>query len=175
MQDWLSYAEKHGIKLLDNGPCQFCGAPVLNGVAECHQNVNHIAELLDYSDPANYTTRFLSVDALALQHCEVHGPWNNYIHFARLVLIFEKSVEWNYSLTPILSNAVNDYKRNRSAVRTPPPKGERGEITTADILTASSPEECRTTVKEWAYSVYEAFYGYREDIEPIVANFLLKR
>ncbi len=175
MQNWQTYAEKHGIELLENGPCQFCSALVSKGVAECHKNVHHIAELLDYNDPANYTTRFLSVDALALQHCEVHGPWNNYIHFARLVLIFEKNIAWNYQLTPILSNVVNDYKRNRAAARTPPPTGERGKITTVDLLVAKTPEACREIVKEWAHSVYQAFYGYREEVEPIVTNFLLKR
>lgn len=80
MHDWQSYAAKHGIALQETGPCQFCGAPVSDGVAECHQNVHHIAELLDYNDPATYMTRFYAVDAIALQHYELHGPWNNYIH-----------------------------------------------------------------------------------------------
>ncbi|PJJ79726.1 DUF5946 family protein [Mucilaginibacter auburnensis] len=175
MQNWQTYAEKHGIKLLDKGPCQFCGAPVLNGVAECHQNVHHIAEILDYNDPANYITRFLSVDAMALHHYEVHGPWNNYIHFARLVLIFENKVDWNYSLTPVLSDVVNDFKRTHKPITTPPTVGQRGSITTVDLLTANTPNPCQQIVKDWAYSVYKAFYNYKPAVEPIVAAFMLNR
>ena len=175
MHDWQSYAAKHGIALQDTGPCPFCGAPVPGGVAECHQNVHHIAALLDYNDPANYVTRFFSVDALALQHYELHGPWNNYIHFARLVLIFEKNVQWDYTLTPLLSNVVNDYKRNRERCLSPPPTGQRGKLTTVGILAATTPEEWREIVKNWAHSVYEAFYNYREEVEPIVSQFLAKR
>nr|WP_294796500.1 DUF5946 family protein [uncultured Mucilaginibacter sp.] len=175
MHDWQSYAAKQGIALQNTAPCQFCGAPVNGGVAECHHNVHHIAELLDYNDPANYVTRFYAVDALALQHYELHGPWNNYIHFARLVLLFEKNVEWNYTLTPLLSNVVNDYKRNREPFPSPPPAGQRGTITTVDILSAKTPEECKSVVKNWAYSVYEGFYAYREEAEPIVSQFLAKR
>jgi hypothetical protein len=175
MHDWQSYAAKHGISLQDTGPCQFCGAPVSGGVAECHQNVHHIAGLLDYIDPVNYITRFFSVDALALQHCELHGPWNNYIHFARLVLIFENNVQWNYTLTPLLSNVVNDYKRNRNPLLTFPFAGQRGKITSVDLLAAKTPEECRYIAKNWAHSVYEAFYGYRREVEPIVSQFLAKR
>jgi len=175
MNDWQSYAAKHGIALQSTGPCQFCGSSVWGGVAECHQNVHHIAELLDYNDPANYLTRFFSVDALALQHCELHGPWNNYIHFARLVLIFEKKTQWNYTLTPLLSNVVNDYKRNLSQLLAPPPAGKRSKLTTLDILAAKTPEDCREIVKSWAYSVYQAFYSYREDVEFIVTQFMAMR
>jgi hypothetical protein len=175
MQDWLSYAEKHEIALQDIGPCQFCGAPVLRGVKECHHNISHIAEMLDYNDPANYVTRFLSVDAMALQHYELHGPWNNYIHFARLVLIFEKNVQWNYTLTPLLSNVVNDYKRDKSTHPSPPIKGQRGTITTVDLLAAKTPEQCREIVRNWGHNVYEAFYSYREEVEIIVSRFISKR
>ena len=175
MHDWQSYAAKHGIVLRDTGPCQFCGAPGSNGVAECHQNVHHIAELLDYNDPANYMTRFYAVDAIALQHFELHGPWNNYIHFARLALIFEKNVEWNYTLTPLLSNVVNDYKRNREQSLSPPLAGLRGKLTSVDILAAKTPDQCKVIVKNWGRSVYEAFYSYREEVEPIVSKFLAQR
>jgi hypothetical protein len=175
MHDWQSYAAKHGIALQDTGPCQFCGARVSGGVAECHQNAHHITDLLDYNDPTNYLTRFLSVDALALQHYELHGSWNNYIHFARLVLLFEKNFEWNYTLTPLLSNVVNDYKRNREQFLSPPPAGQRGKLTTVDILATKAPEECKAIVKAWAHGVYKAFYSYREEVEPIVSQFLAKR
>lgn len=174
MQDWLSYAIKNGIELQDSGACKFCGAAVTGGVVECHNNTNYIAALLNYNDPANYTTRFLSVDAMALQHYELQGPWNNYIHLARLALIFENKIDWNYKLTPILSIAVNDFKRYHISAITPL-EGQRGKMTAVDLLSAQSNEECRELVKKWAFSVYEAFYGYHSEVENIVSRFLQKR
>ncbi len=79
---------------------------------ECHNNTNRISEILDFNDPENYAARFLSVDAMALQHCELHGPWNNHIHIALLLLVFEKGIRWHYDLTPLLSNIVNEYEKS---------------------------------------------------------------
>ncbi len=175
MHDWQSYAVKHGIKLNNTGPCQFCGAAVSGGVAECHKNVHHLSTVLDFGEPANHFNRFLSVDALALQHYELHGPWNNYVHYSRLVLIFEKQVQWNYSLTPILSNIVNDFKRHHEQSATAPAIGLRGAMTTMDLLNAQTTEACRATVKDWAHSVYEAFFGYRSAVDNIVSDFIHRR
>lgn len=174
MRDWLAYAKKTGIELQDRGPCQFCGAPVQGGVMECHDNTSTIAGWLDYNEPANYKTRFLSVDAMALQHYELHGPWNNYIHFARLVLIFEMEVDWNYKLTPLLSDVVNDFKRQQKPLLTLP-QGQRGTLTTADCRVAQSAESCRQLVRKWARSVYEAFKIYRSEVDLIVSRFIEKR
>ncbi len=174
MQDWFSYAIKNGIELKDAGDCQFCGAPAKGGVLACHNNTNYIAELLDYNDPINYTSRFLSVDAMALQHYELHGPWNNYIHFARLVLIFEKKIDWNYMLTPLLSNVVNEFKRDKKKILALPAK-QRGRMTTVDLMSAQSKEACRELIRKWAHSVYEAFQVYRPEVEIIVSGFIEKR
>ncbi len=63
-------------------------------------------------------TRFLSVDAMALQHCELHGPWNNHIHLARLFLIFEKNVAFIF-IFEVLEAVKNAYltrlKKNNNA------------------------------------------------------------
>ena len=93
----------------------------------------------------------------------------------RLVLLFEKNVEWNYKLTPLLSNVVNDYKRNRAQFLSPPAAGQRGKLTSRDVLAAKTPQDCQAIVKAWAHSVYEAFYSYREEVEPIISQFLTKR
>ena len=111
MQDLFDYAKKSGITLQIDGCCQFCGSSVSGGVFECHANCYHIAEILDFNNPLYYKTRFLSVDAMALQHCEIHGPWNNHIHLTRLFLIFEMGIDWNYSKTPLLSAIINQYKK----------------------------------------------------------------
>src|SRR4028119_899021 len=114
MQDFVTYARKHGIEIFSGGPCQFCGADVKGGVSECHGNAHRLSELLNFNSPEHYETRFLSVDAMALQHCELHGPWNNHIHLTRLFLIFQNNVSWNYSRTPQLSNIINGYKKHKS-------------------------------------------------------------
>lgn len=172
MQNWLSYAEKNGIPLQQEGACQFCGAPVTGGVMECHSNTNHIAALLDFNDAANYTTRFLSVDAMALQHCELHGPWNNHIHLTRLFLIFEKKIKWQYALTPLLSNIINEYKRDRKETLAAPPPKQRGAITTAGLLQAQTAEQCRQIVHDWAYSVYTAFDMHHTVAGNIASKFM---
>jgi hypothetical protein len=160
MQDFASYAAKHGIELSGQGWCQFCGARVTGGVFECHQNAHHLSQVLDFNDPAHYQTRFLSVDALALQHCELHGPWNNHIHLTRLFLIFENGVAWDYSKTTQLSNVINNYKRNRSESLVPPPCGQRGKTTTSDLLVALSAEQAVAKVREWASDVFHAFQDH---------------
>lgn len=174
MQDPLDYARKNGIQLEDKGPCQFCGSMVSEGVFECLDNVHHIVKVVDFNNPIFHATRFLSVDALALQHCEIHGPWNNHIHLTRLFLIFEKNVRWDYSKTPQLSIVINQYKKNRREFLTPPPAKQRGKITTSDLLSSSSPEECVLIVKKWAVDVYNSFNAYHSLASSIGHTYLAK-
>ena len=174
MQDLVNYAVKNGIILQEIGDCQFCGCQALRGVFECHENTYRIAELLDFNDSVNYQTRFLSVDAMALQHSEIHGPWNNHIHLARLYLIFEKGILWDYSKTPLLSNVINQYKRNRKEFLMPPPLKERGKLTTEDLLQVTTAIECVDLVRNWAFEVYKAFEIHHAVVANISTNFLAK-
>ncbi|WP_152267954.1 DUF5946 family protein [Agriterribacter humi] len=174
MQNLEDYAKKNGIVLQGEGPCQFCGAPVARGVFECHSNLHHIAAILDFNDPSCYLTRFLSVDAMALQHCELHGPWNNHIHLARLFLIFEKNIAWDYAKTPLLSNIINQYKKNKTAFLMPPPLQQRGRITTSDLLNAYNSEDCKEIVKQWAKEVYDSFGMHHSLISSIAGVFIRK-
>ena len=174
MQDLADYARKNGIILKNDGRCQFCGSNVSRGVFECLDNVHHITEVLDFNNPIYYVSRFLSVDAMALQHCEIHGPWNNHIHLTRLFLIFEKNVEWDYSKTPQLSNIVNHYKKNKTEFLTPPPLMQRGKLTTSDLLTATTPEECMDIVKKWAIDVYDSFNNHHALVSSIANIFIEK-
>jgi hypothetical protein len=174
MQDLLGYARKNGVILEGSGPCQFCGSKVSGGVFECLHNVDHIAQVLDFTNPAYYLTRFLSVDAMALQHCEVHGTWNNHIHLTRLFLIFERNVQWDYAKTPQLSTIINHYKKNKTAFLTPPPLKHRGQLTTSDLLTATSPEEGMDIVKKWAIEVYHSFNSHHSLVSSIANVFIAK-
>lgn len=172
MQTLEDYAKKNGIVLQGEGPCQFCGAPVIRGVFECHSNLHHITTILDYNNPSCYMTRFLSVDAMALQHCELHGPWNNHIHLARLFLIFEKNVAWDYTKTPLLSNIINQHKKNKGPLLIPPPLQQRGQITTSDLLEAQDTEECKMIVTRWAKAVYDSFSMHHGFISSIANTFI---
>jgi hypothetical protein len=174
MQDLIAYAKKNGITLVNEGPCQFCGSNVSGGVFECHDNVHHISELLDFNNAAFYETRFLSVDAMALQHCEIHGPWNNHVHLVRLFLIFDKSVKWDYAKTPQLSSIINQYKKNKREYLTPPPLQHRGILTTSHLLESSSPAECMETVRQWAEDVYQSYNAHHALVSSIGEMFLEK-
>jgi hypothetical protein len=174
MQDFISYAKKHGIELFREGPCQFCGSRVKGGVFECHENAHHLSQVLDFTNPKHYETRFLSVDALALQHCELHGPWNNHIHLTRLFLIFENGIAWDYSKTPQLSNVINNYKRNGSKPLTPPPYGQRGKSTTSDIVKTVSADDAMVKVREWATDVFYAFKDHHALVSSIAKMYMDK-
>lgn len=174
MQDYISYARRHGIELFREGLCQFCGAKVTGGVFECHENANHLSEVLDFNNPIYYETRFLSVDALALQHCELHGPWNNHLHLTRLFLIFENGVAWDYSKTPQLSNVINNYKRNGSPPLKPPPCQQRGKTTTSDLLKTASVDDTIVKVREWAADVFYAFRDHHFLISSIAKMYMDK-
>jgi hypothetical protein len=172
MQDLFDYAKKSGIELNETGMCQFCNSRVSGGVFECQNNLNYLTQLLDFNNPVYYETRFLSVDAMALQHCELHGPWNNHIHLTRLCLILERKIKWDYAKTPLLSNIINAYKKDRTEFLTPPPFGERGHLTTSDLLKASTPKECVNIVKNWATEVYHAFADHHTLISSLANSYL---
>lgn len=174
MQDYLSYAKKHGIELSTVGPCQFCGASVTGGVYECHENINHLCNTLNFINPKHYEARFLSVDAMALQHCELHGPWNNHIHLTRLFLIFEHQMVWDYSKTTQLSNIINTYKKNKSESLAPPPLRQRGEITTSYLLETNAKKEIMVRVKTWARSVFYAYKDHHQLVSKVADLFINK-
>ena len=172
MQDFIAYARRHGIELFREGPCQFCGADVRGGVFECHGNIHRLSEVLDFSNPKHYETRFLSVDAMALQHCELHGPWNNHIHLTRLFLIFENPITWDYSKTPQLSNVINKYKKNKFGLLTPPPRQQRGKTTTLDLLKTVSNDEAIAKVRQWAEDVFYAFKDHHALVSSIAKMYI---
>ena len=141
MQDYIDIAAKNGITLLDVGKCQFCGAETERGIHECVEIFSLGFQIMDYSNPENHLFRFISVDAHTLQHPEIHGRWNNHFHLTRQHLIFHYSIEWNYKLSPKLSDHLNEYKTYNSEEHLEPPSVfERGSITTIDVLKNSSNE-----------------------------------
>ncbi len=175
MQDFIDQAHKNGVTLFDNGKCQFCGADYQRGIFECMDNYNNGLELLDFNVEENHLFRFLSVDAHALQHPEIHGRWSNHFHLTRLNLILDKKLKWDYKKSPLLSNYLNDYKSNRPNENLIIPNPlERGNMTANDITKATTANECVELIKKWAEEVYQAWSSNHLLVSQIAEGFLEK-
>jgi len=175
MQDFIDQAHKNGITLLDKGNCQFCGATYERGVFECMDHYNNGLEHLDFNNEENHLFRFLSVDAHALQHPEIHGRWSNHFHLTRLNLILDKKQTWHYKKSPLLSDYLNAYKLNRPHEFLAIPKPlERGKITTKDLSKVTTSSECIQLIKEWADEVYQAWRSNHSTVSQIADGFLEK-
>ncbi|MES2780297.1 MAG: DUF5946 family protein [Bacteroidota bacterium] len=173
MQDFIDQARKNGVILEHTGNCQLCGAAYEGGIFECMDHYNKGTELLDFADIENHLYRFLSVDAHALQHPEIHGRWSNHFHLTRLYLLFEKKVVWNYQKSPLLSQYLNEYKKNNpTELLIPPPPGQRGEITGKALSIASTSQECTTIIHNWANAVYQSWHDYHPLVSVIADGFL---
>jgi len=174
MQDYISFAEKNGVTLLDEGPCQFCGAQTSRGIHECLEIFNLGFQQIDFSENENHIFRFLIVDAHTLQHPEIHGRWNNHFHLSRLHAVLHYNVQWTYQHSPMFSDFLNAHKLDKKdEVLTPPKLLERGNITTTDVLEASTDEAtCKSIVQEWATSVYESWDIHHATVDKIVTGFI---
>lgn len=176
MQDFIDQANKNGVTLSDKGKCQFCGAEFQKGIFECMDNYNNGLELIDFNNSENHIYRFLSVDAHALQHPEIHGRWSNHFHLTRLNLILEKNKKWDFKTSPLLSNYLNEYKAGRPNEFLNPPKLlDRGTITTKDFITVTTTEECVKLIKKWAEEVYIAWKENHLIVSQIADGFLNKK
>jgi len=172
MKTFVEQAEKNGATLISTGPCQFCNAPVTGGVFECFDVYSNAFSKLDLKKSENHVARFLSVDAHALQHPEVHGRWNNHLHLTRLHLILERKFHWDYKKTPILSDVLKSYKQyNSDEYITPPLMGRRGLITVSDIQNAQNTIDLFRMVNEWAMDVYHAYADYHATVFVIADQF----
>lgn len=173
MQDFVDQARKNGVTLFDKGKCQFCGADYSRGVFDCMDNYNRGLELLDFNDPENRMSRFLSVDAHALQHPEIHGRWSNHFHLTRLNLILDKKIKWDYKKSPLLSDYLNEYKTDRpNEFLVLPARLERGNMTAKDLEKATMADECVELVKKWANEVYDAWGPNHSLVSQIADGFL---
>lgn len=173
MQDFIDQANKNGVTLLDKGKCQFCGADYQKGIFDCMDNYNNGLQLLDFNNSEHHIPRFLSVDAHALQHPEIHGRWSNHFHLTRLNLILEKKQTWDYRKSPMLSDYLNNYKLNgpNEFLSIPKPL-ERGNTTAKDLTTATTAHECVELIYKWADEVYHAWSSSHSLVYIIADGFL---
>ncbi len=174
MQDYIEFAGKNGITLLNTGKCQFCGANTKRGIHECLEVFSLNIKNLDFSLVENHIYKFLIVDAHTLQHPEIHGRWNNHFHLTRLHLIFKYNVEWTYKTSSKLSDYLNQYKvSNRDEYLFPPKVLERGLITSSNILEKAFPTaELKDLIKKWALDVYSKWSVHEETVDVIAKGFL---
>jgi len=174
MQDYIDFAEKNGITLIDIGKCQLCGANTKRGIHECLEIFNVGFQNVDFSKTENHIYRFLIVDAHTLQHPEIHGRWNNHFHLSRLHLIFKYNIKWTYGLSPKLSDYLNKYKIDKQNEYLIPPKIlERGKITTTDIDENSMDQtERKNLIKKWALEVYGKWNTHYNVVDNIAREFL---
>jgi hypothetical protein len=173
MQDFIDQANKNGTILLDKGRCQFCGADYQKGIFECMDNYNNGIQFLDFNNSEHHISRFLSVDAHALQHPEIHGRWSNHFHLTRLNLILDKKQTWDYKKSPLLSNYLNVYKQNRPNEFLAVPKPlDRGKITAKDLTKATTSVECIEQIKKWADEVYHSWSSNHSIVSQIADGFL---
>ncbi|WP_203256561.1 DUF5946 family protein [Hyunsoonleella ulvae] len=173
MQDYIAFAHKKNIVLLDKGKCQFCGANTKHGIHECLEIFN-LDIGIDVSKLQNHIFKFLIVDAHALQHPEIHGRWSNHFHLTRLHLIFKYDINWTYKMSPKLSNQLNIYKSKKQyEVLIPPETMQRGLITSTDILEKpKSPSETKEWIKKWAWSTYDSWDANHKVVDVIAHQFL---
>lgn len=173
MKDFIDQATKNGVTLSDKGKCQFCGADYQKGIFDCMDNYNNGLGLLDFNNSEYHISRFLSVDAHALQHPEIHGRWSNHFHLTRLNLILDKNQDWDYKKSPLLSDYLNKYKLNgtNEFLATPQPL-ERGSITAKDLTKVATTNECVELIRKWANEVYYAWSSNHSLISQIADGFL---
>lgn len=173
MQNFIDQANKNGVVLLGEGRCQFCGADYGGGIFECMENCNVGLEHLDFNVEGNHLFRFLSVDAHALQHPEIHGRWSNHFHLTRLHLILVKKQNWDYKKSPLLSDYLNTYKLNRSnEFLTIPEALNRGKITSKDLTNARTAEQLIELIKKWAEEVYHSWNASHVIVSKIAEGFI---
>ncbi|MFY8021344.1 MAG: DUF5946 family protein [Bacteroidia bacterium] len=173
MQDFIDQANKNGIALLDSGSCQFCGADYQKGIFDCMDHYNNGLQLLDFDNPEHHISRFLSVDAHALQHPEIHGRWSNHFHLTRIYLILHKGIRWDYKKSPLLSDYLNAFKlKNPNAVLPIPKPLERGKISSKDLTRTTTSNDCIATIKKWADEVYQSWGASHLLISEIAEDFL---
>ena len=175
MQDWRDHAKKNNIDIIEHGKCQLCGAPLQFGISQCVDISSTITHKINHNDGIKFMTIFLCVDAHALQHSEIHGRWNIHFHLSRLNLILNDNIHWNYKLSPILSEVVDEYKKTHREERILPPQVEkRGAVTVIDVEKTLDDKEYIQLVNKWAKEVYDSFTNGHEISKEISALFKTK-
>lgn len=158
MKDWTEYAFKNNLVVQKLGKCQLCSSNTNHGVSECLEMAARVTNQIEHPLGILHGTIFLSVDAHALQHSEVHGRWNNHFHLSRLNLILRGKISWNYKMSPILSSVLDSYKMDKESEFIHPPEiGQRGRWTVTDIAQTTTDADYIKSVWKWASDVFDSY------------------
>lgn len=135
------------------GSCPDCGAPVADREA-CRVAFERLLER-DYSGFAPHPIHRLAVDAYCLQHPDEYmkSAKSAAAHLTGVVHAFE------YDASPRIGRALEIWLDGGVEVTRPepPPPGDRGRMTIADVLGAEDPEEHGDRVRRWAVAAWDAW------------------
>lgn len=168
-----TYPTKTEITINCEGPCQFCGSPVRHGFYECYDHFNRLQVVLGSPKHNFLQERFLSTDAMALQHCEVHGNGSNLLQLTRLYLMIEKNVTWDHSKTSKLSFIINQYKSDHLEILSPRPLKTRGRHTVIETRRLGGADDFPAFINRWSKEVFEAYHEHH-DLCAYLASLCLK-
>jgi hypothetical protein len=158
MQTFREFATKNGVTLAATGPCQFCGAEVERGVEQCLDLFSGLAGLLRY-EKEYAAAHLLSVDSHTLQHPEIHGRLNNHVHLLSLCLMLERGAS---SAMGTRKPAVEKFLAlgRQWPPLAPPPIGQRGGITVAEVVAASVAQRPEIA-RHWAEQVWRSWQAHQ--------------
>ena len=175
MPKWLEQAAKNDLEILEDGQCQLCGSDTLHGIAECVAAAGKITHKISKEKGIQHMTIFLCVDAHALQHSQIHARWNNHFHLARLHLILVDHVQWNYDLTTLLNEVIEEYKEeHEDELIGEPDTLHRATMTVMDVEACHDEEEYVDMVWQWAEDVYASYRNDHEIAATLAQSFKQK-
>jgi hypothetical protein len=154
MQDFRQQAARNGVTLVASGACQFCGAAVERGVAQCLDLLGELAGTVR-KEHAYGAAHLFSVDAHALQHPEIHGRLNNHVHLLSLCLMLERGASAAMGSRKPAVEKFLALGREWPPLA-PPPVGERGALTVKNVVDAPV-EERPELAQRWAEQVWDAW------------------
>lgn len=158
MPKWVEQAAKNDLEIIEDGQCQLCGSDTLHGITECVATAGKITHKISKEKGLEHMTIFLCMDAHALQHTLIHARWNNHFHLARLHLILVDKVQWDYDLTTVLNEVLDDYKEEHTQEKIiEPDEAHRAKMTVTDVDAAHDEDEYIDLVWQWAEQVYASF------------------
>lgn len=158
MQDFRQQAIKNGVTVIETGPCQFCGAAVARGVAECLELLGDLAGRVR-QEPGYGELHLFSVDSHALQHPEVHGRLNNHVHLLSLCLMLERGASAALGSRKPAVEKFLALGREWPALD-PPPVAARGALTVEHVARAAV-EDRPALARRWAEEVWNAWSAHQ--------------
>jgi hypothetical protein len=146
---------------LEPGPaaavCPECAAPGVGGQAGCQALHDQLA-LLAYANLPIAAQNTLAFDAYCMQHIEpyCHSAKSYAAHLTRLCCGMERGGD------PIVYAAIQRWLNGPIALDRPAVLAQRGDITIASLLPATTPGELALLMGQWSASVWAAYASQHE-------------